>query len=743
MGNWKGWLHSSIRTFVGLLVGVGLTLSAGQDLLKTWEPKDFLEGQEPVVRMVPSGDGRVIAIQSRSGSIRVYDLERRETLRLLLWGGEPIVNLALSRSGDQVAVVTAREVQVAETRGDTPFRRILQAKERLAQAAILSEKNLLAVAGDEGLRVIQFTTGEVLFSRKEPPCLVVEFSPDGRFLAVAQGKEVVLYDLPNLVEHWKVSQNFYPTALAFSAGARHLAVAGDSNTLALLEPATGKVLARPSLGFTASRVQHLALAPDGDALVVASDRRLVILEKLLSGKGEKKDLKLDGPITSLVLSGPSQSLFATEQGRRSLWAWGTNLQLPQAPPLEAVLVRPAPAGITPPKIAILSPANESNLSGDMVNLRVKVTYASSHPLSGIRVMVDGALIQTSGMRGVRPRSDAEPPRGTSAASATGTPDAAAGSSIALPPGMVEEVQELVFPSTRKDCTIAVLAETALATSDLATVKLRWAGTRRFDPDTLPKLYVLAVGVSNYQNEELKLAYPAKDASDFVAMAKKQKGRLFKDVVVQTLTDQKATRDNVMDGLEWLQKQVTQKDVAFAFFAGHGINDPITGQFYFLPYNADTNAIKRTMVANTDVTSTLDSLPGKRVLFLDSCHSANVTGKGRARAALDLAQVRKEMESAGNGTLVFAAASGRQGALENPTWGNGAFTKAVLEAMAGKADTKATGRVTVSMLNSYIAERVKELTGGNQTPIFKNQDDLGDFPLALLHDVPVDPTPEKK
>jgi hypothetical protein len=43
-----------------------------------------------------------------------------------------------------------------------------------------------------------------------------------------------------------------------------------------------------------------------------------------------------------------------------------------------------------------------------------------------------------------------------------------------------------------------------------------------------------------------------------------------------------------DGLEWIQLQVTQKDVAVLFFAGHGINDP-NGMFYFLPADADLSA----------------------------------------------------------------------------------------------------------------------------------------------------------
>ena len=43
----------------------------------------------------------------------------------------------------------------------------------------------------------------------------------------------------------------------------------------------------------------------------------------------------------------------------------------------------------------------------------------------------------------------------------------------------------------------------------------------------------------------------------------------------------------------------------------------------------------------------------------------------------------------------------------------------------------SGRITVSMLNTYITERVKELTEGFQTPIYRSQDDMGDFPLMIL------------
>ena len=76
-------------------------------------------------------------------------------------------------------------------------------------------------------------------------------------------------------------------------------------------------------------------------------------------------------------------------------------------------------------------------------------------------------------------------------------------------------------------------------------------------------------------------------------------------------------------------------------------------------------------------------------------------------------------------------TGRQYALENREWGNGAFTRAVLEGIAGKADDSLSGRITLNMLDLYVSERVKELTRGQQTPTTVKPPNVPDFPVAML------------
>ncbi len=119
----------------------------------------------------------------------------------------------------------------------------------------------------------------------------------------------------------------------------------------------------------------------------------------------------------------------------------------------------------------------------------------------------------------------------------------------------------------------------------------------------PKLYVLAVGVGDYADDRLDLAFAAKDARDFAATIRAQAGGLYREVEVKLLIDGNATRDEVVDGFDWLERETTARDVAMLFLAGHGVDDR-NGYYYFLPHNADRERLKRTGVDYSDIQNTL-------------------------------------------------------------------------------------------------------------------------------------------
>ena len=348
----------------------------------------------------------------------------------------------------------------------------------------------------------------------------------------------------------------------------------------------------------------------------------------------------------------------------------------------------------PPVVTILSPADGVEVFTPSATIRY--TVRGQEPMTVLKVLVDGRPLTEEG---------ADKP--------------------------VKEQGEITVTIPQRDCEVSLIAQNRFAAGEPATIHLRWRGAETGGQfEIKPNLYVLAVGVSAYQNADLRLDLAAKDALDFGAAWNEQKGLLYSGVAVRTLTDAQATKGNILDGLEWLQRQATGKDVAVLFFAGHGINDP-TGGFYFLPVEADLEKLKRTGVSQFDITSTVAGIAGKVLVFMDACHSGNLLGKLKRRGVVGVNSVINELTSAENGAVVFSSATGRQYALENKEWGNGAFTKGVVEGIRGKADYNATGRITLNMLDLYVSERVKKLTQGLQTPTTVKPPNVPDFPVAVL------------
>lgn len=389
--------------------------------------------------------------------------------------------------------------------------------------------------------------------------------------------------------------------------------------------------------------------------------------------------------------------------------------------------------VLPPVVSIAHPPDGAEVQETEINVRFTVRSPSGEPITGIRVLVDGRPARR--IRGV----------------------AAQG----------EEMRSISVTIPEKDSEISVLAANRNSVSEPSTVRIRWSGptggtkdgpsppaqyekaqedmmqkaggspgsasrsTAATKPDDFvikPKLYILAIGVSNYRDKDLKLGFAAKDAEDFAGIMSRQRGELYRDIVVRSLIDEKATKDEILDGLDWITKETTSKDVAMVFLAGHGINDP-NGIYYFLPVNTDLDRLKRTGLAFSDIKNTVISLAGKTVLFVDTCHSGNIMGSRRAVA--DINALVNELASAENGAVVFSSSSGRQFSVEDTSWGNGAFTKALVEGIGGKADFLGKGRITINMLDLYLSERVKELTRGRQTPTTAKPTTVADFPIAIL------------
>jgi WD40 repeat protein len=365
----------------------------------------------------------------------------------------------------------------------------------------------------------------------------------------------------------------------------------------------------------------------------------------------------------------------------------------------------------PPIVTILSTDNNNVVTADKVNIDIGIKTPDSNPVTEIKLMINGRPVIQNELTNLNIRSvDKSVEKKTIA--------------INLSQGGVVG-----------ENYISVLVKNKNGYSEPAVYKITYKKSQTQNTQTdefviKPKLYILAVGVSKYDNPDFELQYSAKDAKDFVNLMAKQNNKLYREVSYKLLVDKDANKDGILNGLEWIQNQTTSKDVAMVFISGHGLNDN-NGRLYYLPVNFNLENFKSTGLPADEITMTFSNIKGKVIYFMDTCHSGNLKlTTSRGIGEMDLTGLINELTSAENGTIVFCSSAGKQVSVESPEWGNGAFTKALLEGLGGKADYLGKGTITVNQLDLYISERVKELTKGKQTPVTGKPDTIRDFPVSI-------------
>ncbi|MEE8444231.1 MAG: caspase family protein, partial [Alphaproteobacteria bacterium] len=347
------------------------------------------------------------------------------------------------------------------------------------------------------------------------------------------------------------------------------------------------------------------------------------------------------------------------------------------------------------------------------------------PVVTVRALEDGGRIANPRLTlDITVRSPKGKPVVAIQVRAGGRPIASLEGDPAAPGGETRHRIPIYLP--RHDTALEIIALSAGGVaSEPAKLRLVWTGPRRQEK---PRLYVLAVGVSKYRDPALRLELAAKDAADFAAILERQEGRAFGTVRVRILRDGEATRKNLRQGLDWLASAPGRRDVAVLFLAGHGVDDPSAG-YFFLPYDAKRDAVAATGLSYTEIKRAMSRVSGRALLFVDTCRAGDVWGRP-GEPSSDIDRIVNDLGSPEHGVIVFASSTGRQVSFESDAWGNGAFTKALVEGLGGRADVFGDDQVTVTTLDAYVANRVSKLTKGRQTPA-TGKPVGADFRLAVL------------
>ena len=265
--------------------------------------------------------------------------------------------------------------------------------------------------------------------------------------------------------------------------------------------------------------------------------------------------------------------------------------------------------------------------------------------------------------------------------------------------------------------------------------VRWADTE--DPLDVPaELWAVVVGVSDYEGDEIDLAFAARDALAFATALDVAGTRLFgqEHVHVTLLADvddsraRPPTRGNIEAALADARDSGPH-DTLVVFLSGHGIGMAEEESSYaFLTADAssaspedlrDPVLRQRTAITAEELTDWSNRIPAlRKVIVLDTCAAGAAAGtlaQTRLLAGDRERALARYTDRSGAHVLMGSAAD--RVSYEASRYGQGLLTYALLEGMRGAALID-DSQVDVSRLFGYAVDRVPDLArdiGGVQRP----------------------------
>ncbi|MCD6507412.1 caspase family protein [Candidatus Poribacteria bacterium] len=758
--------------------GTKLVSACYDGMVRLWDVRrgDLIrrmKGHGGKVRVVSySPDGTLIASGGFDGRVLLWDGRTgrfiREFARAKEGVNSPITALAFSPSGDLLAFssygrgVIIRAIKSGKDVAELPERYVMS-------LAISPDGKLIALGENSGRITIRSLPGGKLKMRFESVGILpssLAWSYDGRKVAFGRsdGDLELYFDFDELslegisrstdirwiepVTRWgemslewgsgacqldvfyrghkSVSINTDPyvdggiTCFAFTP--KGDVVVGAAFSLALYDGRTGGRIRR-FIGHT-GRITAVVPSPDGRFLASASTDRTVRIWNV-----ERGELLLSLFVTKRRdwICWSSEGYYASSASGDRFIGWQVNrgrgnaAEYYYAHQFKGKFYRPdivklafaegsveaamrskeavVPAGgissMLPPEVQILHPKDGAVLKSSPITLRLKIISRRGARLaSTIMLFVNGRPV--------------------------------IGRDLKLTPTGVRSSKQVVekeVPLVEGENVISAMVATGNSSSLPVSVTVTYL------PENVlvkPTLYILAIGVSGYPRKEWRLNFADEDAKSFVRFFKGQEGKLYGKVEAKLLVESEATRDNILDGLEWLSRSATQRDVVMVFISGHGVQDE-RGNYYFFPHDGNLDHLLRSGVRWYDFQETLSSFPCKVILFVDTCHAGAVSGRKGVR----MDDMIRDLVSEESGVVVMAASTGREVSVELPDRKHGAFTFALIEGLNGKADLNGDEAVYLTELDAYLTDRVKELTKGTQHPTTQKPTTIRSFPLASI------------
>jgi hypothetical protein len=261
-------------------------------------------------------------------------------------------------------------------------------------------------------------------------------------------------------------------------------------------------------------------------------------------------------------------------------------------------------------------------------------------------------------------------------------------------------------------------------------------------DNIEGLYCLIIGVGQTLYSPWSLPVTENDAYAFEKFIK-DSGRNFYPVQdVSILTNSNATRDNILQKIEWLAQETHKNDnqAVYIYFSGHGFksNDPISPLYFLIPHDAQPDSLQQTSIKASEFIDAIRKIKTERlVVFLDCCHAEGMASAKNVKIQpMSPPSDFIEQLVINKGRAVIASSTTEQFSWISKEFNPklSVFTACLLEGLHGSAAFP--GETTIGLLRlfeylSYRVYKVAQQIGKVQQPIFECAGVTSNFPISRI------------
>src|SRR5215217_7276871 len=278
-------------------------------------------------------------------------LEQGSRIRAWLQGFDSYVNAtAFSPDGRLLATVTQRGTKLWDTSTWRPFGPSLRSSQGEGEGVDFSpDGRTLAIAGGEGSvelwdvstrKELRKLTDPAAATSGEPALSAVVYSPDGGVIAAGgqEANHVTLWDAASgQVIAGPITTNppgGGAQSISFSPDSKRIAVPGAPGTVGIWAVATGRRVGEP-LAIGSADVEEAIFADGGRTLIASDDSGSVSMVDIRTGRRIRRPLSVGTEIAGPLDLSPDGRLLAAASYEGSVFVWDVKTGTPYGSPLRA------------------------------------------------------------------------------------------------------------------------------------------------------------------------------------------------------------------------------------------------------------------------------------------------------------------------------------------------------------------------------------------------------------------------